>query len=162
MSGRSFPIVSGRRIVAIVALVLAAAYTLYAWRELGFGRWHRPGAAIFPIAVGIMIAIAAISVLLERKQTSDELHGAAFTLPGGTDLRRLGLVLGAFAIYFVAMELVGHLIASALFLFVAMATLSDKSKLRLAIYAVAIAVTFEVVFVRLLKVQMPYGLTRLF
>jgi hypothetical protein len=162
MAGRSFPIVGGRRIVALIALVLAAAYTFYAWRELGFGRWHRPGAAIFPIAVGIMIAIASIAILLERRETSDELHGVTFTLPGGADLGRLGFVLGAFAIYFVAMQFIGHLIASALFLFAAMAILSDRSRLRLAIYAVVIAVSFELFFVRLLQVQMPYGLARLF
>ena len=116
MSGRSYSIVAGRRIVAFVALAFAVAYTFYAWRELGFGRWHRPGAAIFPIAVGVIMAIAAIAVFLERKETSDEVHGARFALPEGTDLRRLAAVLGAFAVYFVAMEFIGHLIASALFL----------------------------------------------
>lgn len=162
MGGRSFPIVTGRRIAAGIALAIGAAYIFYAWRELDFGRWHRPGAAIFPVAVGVMIAIGSIAVLLERAQTSDEAHGATFTLPTGDDLRRLGAVLVVFAIYFLAMELIGNLIASALFLFAAMAILSDKSKLRLAIYAVVIAVAFELFFVRFLHVQMPYGLTRLF
>lgn len=162
MSGHSFSVVTGRRIVAMAALALSAAYTFHAWSELGFGRWHRPGAAIIPIAVGVMIAIASVAVLLERRQMSNDVHGATFTLPAGGDLRRLGFVLGAFAIYFVAMEFIGHLIASALFLFAAMAMLSDKSRLRLAIYAVAIAVSFELFFVRFLQVQMPYGLTRLF
>jgi hypothetical protein len=160
MSARTFSLRSGRRIAAVVALVLGAAYTFYAWRELGFGRWHRPGAAIFPVGVGVMIAIAAIAVLFERRDT--EVHGSSFTLPSGENLRRLVFVLGAFAIYFVAMDYIGHIIASALFMFVAMALLSDKARLRLAIYAATIAVAFEVVFVRLLQVQMPYGLTRLF
>ncbi len=162
MSGRSYSMVAGRRIVAFVALAFSVAYMVYAWRELGFGRWHRPGAAIFPVAVGVMIAIASIAVFLERKETSSAVHGARFALPEGADLRRLAAVLGAFAIYFVAMEFIGHLIASALFLFAAMTILSDKSKIRLAIYAAAIAVSFELLFVRFLQVQMPYGLTRLF
>jgi hypothetical protein len=71
-------------------------------------------------------------------------------------------VLVSFAVYFVAMDYIGHMIASALFLFVAMSLLSDKSRVRLAIYAAIIAVSFEVFFVRLLQVQMPYGLVRLF
>lgn len=162
MSARSFSVVSGRRVAAGVGLVLSVAYTFYAWRELGFGRWHRPGAAIFPIAVGLLIAIASVAVLLERRDTATETHSATFTLPGGDDLRRLVFVLGAFAAYFVAMEYMGHLFASALFLFVAMAVLSDRSKVRLAIYAAIIAVSFELFFVRFLQVQMPYGLTRLF
>lgn len=157
-----FSLVSGRRIAAAIALIVSAGYTFYAWSELGFGRWHRPGAAIFPIAVGILVAIAAIAVLLERPETSKAAHGDHFTLPAGADLRKLVAVLAAFAAYFVAMDTIGHMIASALFLFVAMALLSDKSRLRLAIYAAIIAVSFEVFFVRLLQVQMPYGWTRLF
>jgi hypothetical protein len=162
MSGRSFSLVSGRRVTALIGLALSAGYTFYAWQELGFGRVHRPGAAIFPLAVGAIIAVASIAILLERRDTANEIHGASFSLPGGEDLRRLAFVLGAFAIYFVAMEYIGHMIASALFLFVAMAVLSDKSRIRLATYAVVIAVLFELFFVRFLQVQMPYGLTRLF
>lgn len=160
--GRSLPLVTGRRIAGAVALVLSVAYTYYAWSELGFGRWHRPGAAIFPVAVGILVAIAALAVMLERPETSTTLHGDSFTLPTGENLRKLVFLLVAFAVYFVAMDYIGHMIASALFLFVAMSLLSDKSRIRLAIYAAIIAVSFEVFFVRLLQVQMPYGLVRLF
>ena len=103
------------------------------------GRWHKPGAAIFPIAVGLLLAISAISVLLERHGGADDPMPATFSLPAGADLRRLLLVLAAFAIYFVAMPLLGNLIASALFLLATMWLLSDdpdKSVLRLALYAV--------------------------
>lgn len=160
--GRSFSLVAGRRIAASIALILAVGYTFYAWQELGFGRWRAPGAAIFPIAVGIMIVIASIAILFERKDSSEGLLGATFQLPVGDDLTRLGGVLIAFAIYFVAMNFIGHLIASALFMFAAMVILSDKSKVRLAIYAVLLAVSFELLFVRFLQVQMPYGFVRLF
>ncbi len=55
------------------------------------------------------------------------------------------------------------MIASALFLLATMGMLSDdpgKSVLRLSLYAVAMAVSFEVFFVRLLKVQMPAGVLK--
>ena len=74
--------------------------------------------------------------------------------------RRLLLVLAAFAIYFLVMPVLGNMIASALFLLASMWLLSDdpnRSIVRLAIYAVAIAIIFEWFFVRLLKVQMPAG-----
>ena len=116
LGGRNFSVVTGRRITAVIALAVSAAYVIYAWRELDVGRWHGPGAAIFPIAVGVIIAIASFAVLLERAQTSNDVLGTTFTLPEGDDLRRLGAVLGAFAIYFVAMDYIGNLIASALFL----------------------------------------------
>jgi hypothetical protein len=121
------------------------------------------GLAIFPIAVGALLALSAISVLLEKHGGADDPIPANFSLPAGSDLRRLLLVLAAFAIYFLAMPLIGNMIASAMFLFASMWLLSDdpgKSAPRLAIYAVVIALSFEVFFVRLMKVQMPAGVFR--
>ena len=158
---RSFSLPPARRFIGLLALLLAAGYGVDGWQTLSVGRWHKPGAAIFPIAVGILLAISAISVLLEKHGGADDPMQARFSLPAGTDLRRLLLVLAAFAIYFLAMPLIGNMIASALFLLASMRLLSDdpkRSVLRLAIYAAVIALSFEVFFVRLLKVQMPGGL----
>jgi hypothetical protein len=107
--------------------------------------------------------VAAISVLLEKHGGADDPMPATFSLPAGDDLRRLLKVLAAFAIYFLAMPLLGNMIASALFLLASMWLLSDdpnRSLLRLAIYAIVIALSFEWFFVRLLKVQMPGGLLK--
>jgi hypothetical protein len=159
----SFGLPPARRIVGVLALLLAAIYAVDAWQTLSIGRWHKPGAAIFPIAVGLLLAISATSVLFERHGGAGDSMPARFSLPAGNDLKRLLLVMAAFAIYFLAMPLLGNMIASALFLLVTMWLLSDdpdKSLLRLAIYAVAIALSFEVFFVRLLKVQMPAGVFR--
>ena len=159
---RSFRLPPARRIVGVLALLLAAVYTMEAWQTLSMGRWHKPGAAIFPLAVGLLLAISAISVLSERRGGAEDPMPATFSLPDGSDLRRLLLVLGAFAIYFLAMP-VGNMVASALFLLATMWLLSDgpdKSIVRLTIYAVVSALAFELFFVRLLKVQMPAGLFR--
>jgi hypothetical protein len=159
---RSFSLVSARRITALLALLLSAFYVTNAWQTLSVGRWHKPGAAIFPIALGALLAISGLSVLFERRG-SDGAVPATFTLPAGSDLRRLLLLLAAFALYFLAMPVIGNMIASALFLFASMWLLSDdptRSLLRLAIYAIAIALCFEWFFVRLLKVQMPGGVFR--
>jgi len=156
-SARSFSLASARRTTALLVLVLSAFYATHTWQTLSIGRWHKPGAAIFPLALAVMLAISALSVLLERR--GDE----RFSLPAGADLRRLLLLLAAFALYFLVMPVIGNLPASALFLFAAMWLLSDdpgRSLLRLAVYAIGIAVTFEWFFVRLLQVQMPGGLFR--
>ena len=100
-------------------------YVTDAWQTLSMGRWHKPGAAIFPIAVGVLLAISAISVLLERQAAPTDPMPAAFSLPAGADLRRLLLLLAAFAIYFLAMPLIGNMVASALFLVASMWLLSD-------------------------------------
>jgi hypothetical protein len=157
---RSFALPPARRFTGLLALLLAAAYAVDAWQTLSFGRWHKPGAAIFPIAVAALLAISAISVLREKHGGADDPMPTTFALPDGADLRRLLCVLAAFAVYFMLMPVLGNMIASALFLLASMWLLSDdpdRSVVRLAIYAVAIALAFEVFFVRLLKVQMPAG-----
>ncbi len=159
---RSFSLGSVRRITALLALLLSAFYVTNAWQTLSVGRWHKPGAAIFPIALGALLAISGLSVLFERRG-SDGAMPATFTLPAGADLRRLLLLLAAFALYFLAMPVISNMVASALFLFASMWLLSDdpgRSPLRLAAYAIAIALCFEWFFVRLLKVQMPGGVFR--
>lgn len=158
---RSFSLLAARRIAALLALLLSAFYVTNAWQTLSVGRWHKPGAAIFPIALGALLAISELSVLFERR--GDGTMPATFTLPRGTDLGRLLLLLAAFALYFLVMPVIGNMVASALFLFAAMWLLSDdptRSPVRLAIYAIAIAVSFELFFVRLLQVQMPGGVFR--
>jgi hypothetical protein len=159
---RSFSLVSARRITALLALLLSAFYVTNAWQTLSVGRWHKPGAAIFPIALGALLAISGLSVLFERRG-SDGAMPATFTLPASSDLSRLLLLLAAFALYFLVMPVIGNMVASALFLFASMWLLSDdpgRSPLRLAAYAIAIALCFAWVFVRLLKVQMPGGVFR--
>jgi len=159
---RSFSLGAARRITALLALLLSAFYVTNAWQTLSVGRWHKPGAAIFPIALGALLAISGLSVLFERRG-SDGAMPATFTLPAGSDLRRLLLLLAAFALYFLMMPVIGNMVASALFLFASMWLLSDdpgRSLLRLAAYAIAIALCFEWFFVRLLKVQMPGGVFR--
>ena len=159
---RSFSLPKARRCAALLALLLAAVYVTNTWQALSFGRWHKPGAAIFPIAIGVLLAISAISVLLE-KHGADQSVPAAFSLPTGADLRRLLLLLAAFAIYFLVMPVIGNMVASALFLAASMWLLSDdpnRSLLRIAAYAIAIAISFEWFFVRLLQVQMPGGVFR--
>ena len=154
---RSFSLGSARRITALLALLLSVLYVTNAWQTLSVGRWHKPGAAIFPIALGALLAISGLSVLLERRGGGDGPMPAIFTLPAGSDLRRLLLLLAAFALYFLVMPVIGNMIASAMWL------LSDdpgRSLLRLAAYAIAIALCFEWFFVRLLKVQMPGGVFR--
>jgi putative tricarboxylic transport membrane protein len=159
---RNLPLPAARRYAALLALLLAAFYVTNAWQTLSFGRWHKPGAAIFPIAVGALLAISALAVMFER-HGGDKSEPVAFTLPAGADLRRLLLLLTAFALYFLVMPIIGNMVASALFLFASMWLLSDdsgRSLPRLAAYAIAIALSFEWFFVRLLKVQMPGGVFR--
>ena len=143
-AGRQLRLPPARRIVGVLALLLAAVYAVDAWQTLSIGRWHKPGAAIFPIArrpaAGDLGDLGAAGAA-RRRQRSD---AATFALPAGADLRRLLLVMAAFALYFVAMPLLGNMIASALFLLAsdvaALGRPRQIGRCGCALYAVVMAV----------------------
>ncbi len=93
------------RIVGVLALLLAAIYAVDAWQTLSMGRWHKPGAAIFPIAVGLLLAISAIAVLLERHGSAEDLGRRHFHCRRARIFGRLLSAMAAFAVYFLAMPL---------------------------------------------------------
>jgi hypothetical protein len=77
----SFRLPPARRLVGVLALLLSAGYAVDAWQTLSMGRWHKPGAAIFPLAVGALLAISGVLVLLERHGGASDPTPATFSLP---------------------------------------------------------------------------------
>ena len=138
-------------------LVLSAGY-LAASMKLPFGELARPGASIFPIMVGIMLAFASLSTLWEgwRTPVAEQVE-----LPAGQDRLRLLVLVGALFVYILALPWFGQIIASSLFLILLMRVLSDVGWPRVIAYALIISGTLYLVFVRLLNVPMPRGIVEL-
>ena len=118
-----------------------------AWQTLSMGRWHKPGAAIFPIALGLLLAISAcrccwngMAAPTIRCRRHSRCRPAPIWPAADGAGRVRALLPGDAAL--------GNMIASALFLLATMWLLSDdpgRSLLRLAIYAVVMALMFECV-----------------
>lgn len=135
-------------------LVLSAGY-LGLSVQLPFGELARPGASLFPIMVGALLAVASLSTLWEGWRTAS---AEQVELPAGRDARRLLVLVGALFVYIVALPWLGQVIASSLFLVLLMRVLSDTSWIRVIAYALIISGTLYAVFVRMLSVPMPRGL----
>jgi hypothetical protein len=135
-------------------LVLSAGY-LGMSVQLPFGELARPGASLFPIMVGAILALASLATLWEgwRTMVSEQVE-----FPAGQDAVRLSVLVGALFVYILALPWLGQIIASSLFLVLLMRVLSDIGWPRVIVYALIIAGTLYVVFVRLLNVPMPRGL----
>ncbi len=127
-----------RRIAALLALLLSAVYVTNTWQTLSAramaqaGRGDLSDRASAP--AGDLGAIGAARTARRRTARA----GVPSRCRAGADLRRLLLLLAAFALYFLVMPIIGNMVASALFLFAAMWLLSDdpaRSLVRLAIYA---------------------------
>ncbi len=135
-------------------LVLSAGY-LGMSLQLPFGNLARPGASLFPIAVGIILAFASLSTLWEgwRTPVAEQVE-----FPAGEDALRLLVLVGALFVYILALPWLGQLVASTLFLIMLMRVLSDAGWPRVIAYALAVSCILYVVLVRLLNVPMPRGI----
>lgn len=134
-------------------LFLSAGY-LGAALQLPLGELARPGAGIFPILVGVLLAFASLSTVWEGWRTSTAEHAE---FPAGHDGLRLLVLIGSLLVYIVALPWIGQILASTLFLILLMRVLSEISWPRVIIYSLAISGTLYAVFVGLLNVPMPRG-----
>lgn len=149
---------SGYVAIGGLGLLLSVGYLWMAFR-LPFGELDRPGAAIFPVLVGAIVAIASVAAMWEgwRMDPADRVE-----LPGGAALVRLVGFLGALLGYIVLLPWLGHLVASIAFCIAVMYVLTrDEPGIgwsRMIVAALLMSGSIYVVFVHLLKVPMPRGL----
>ena len=123
--------------------------------RLPFGEPDQPGAAVFPLVVGILVLLASLSVLKEGWTLPPD---ATVDMPTGADrarvLRLFGLILG----YVVLLPWLGQVVGSLVFCLLLIRLLSATGWVRAALQATAISIAIYCVFVLLLQVQMPRGI----
>lgn len=140
-------------LVGLVGLALAAAYLVMAF-DLPFGRMDQPGAAIFPIIVGITLVLAAISTVVEGMRAGDE---EEYALPAAAGRGRVALLVALLIGYVLALPLLGQFVAGAVFIAVLMRSLSNLGWPRILLYSLVMAAALHFVFVTFLKVPLPTG-----
>ncbi len=144
----------GRVVAGAVGILLSIGYTVQA-TQLPLGTRSEPGAAVFPLIVGVSFAIVSLLTILEAWRT--EAVTGSIELPSGKDRRRPVLLLALFFSYAVALPFLGQLLASTLFVATLLRLLSDLSWPRIVLYTVAISSLTYWLFVMLLRVPMPGG-----
>jgi len=132
-------------------LLLAAGYLGMSF-QLPFGQLDQPGAAVFPIVVGVTLIVASLTTLWEGWQMD---RAVQVELPAGADRKRLFGLLGLLLGYFLVLPWVGQFIGSTLFCILLMRVLSDLGWARIVAYSLLLAIALHVAFVILLKVPMP-------
>lgn len=139
--------------VGALGLVLSAGY-LALGAKMPFGQMDQPGAAVFPMVVGVILLFSSAAALLEGWRMDPAL---TVEWPAGADGRRVlraaALLLG----YFLLLPWIGQLLASFLFFVLAVRLLSDYSWTRVVVSSALLAGALYLVFVRLLQVPLPAG-----
>jgi hypothetical protein len=119
------------------------------------GRIRQPGAGVFPVISGFLLLLGSVSALWEGLKTRKT---ESVELPAGSDLRRLLVLLGGILGYLVLLPILGQLISSTIFCFVLIRVLSSLSIWRVALYALVMAGSAYLLFVRFLMLPMPVGI----
>jgi putative tricarboxylic transport membrane protein len=140
--------------VGSAALALSAGYLLLSL-ALPFGDMEQPGAAVFPLAVAALMAVASLATLHEGWRMAGTVRIA---LPAGPDRQRVLVMLVLLLGYVLLLPFLGQLASSALFFMFALRLLSQYAWPRVAVYALCMAVVLHGVFVLALKVPMPKGM----
>jgi putative tricarboxylic transport membrane protein len=145
---------SNRVLLAVAGYLSAAgiAFLLWETRELPANVYGSPGPGVWPrIVFGLMLAVALILGYTSLR-SSDETP----VFERGTQLAA-GL-MGLAILYLVAIEPVGFLLTTALFLFASMWMLGMRSWRMLAGVSILFPVIVYVVFVKLANTEFPPGL----
>jgi putative tricarboxylic transport membrane protein len=135
--------------------LLAAVVYLGLAVRMPFGEMDQPGAAVFPIVVGVILALASLATLREGWQMN---RNAQIDLPAGVGLGRLAGLIGLLLGYVVVLPWLGQIVSSMVFCAVLMRVLSGLGWTRIVVYSAIIAIGLYALFVRLLQVPMPLGM----
>jgi putative tricarboxylic transport membrane protein len=140
-------------VVGGLVMLVSLGYLFMSF-QLPFGERDQPGAAVFPVAVGVIFVLGGLATLYEAWRMDPAVH---IELPAGKDRRRLLGLVGLLLSYLVVLPWLGQAVSSALFFIFLMRLLSSYSWARVVVYSMAMAIALDAVFVYLLKVPMPSG-----
>jgi len=125
--------------------------------QLPWGTWAEPGPGLFPLAVSILLCLAGIVKVLQKKGREEGSGGEGWRkIVSGflTPLKILGTTLA----FIVVLERLGYLLATPLFMFVLFLWVC-RYRLRIAMgLAIAMGVGSWYFFEKILAVQLPQGL----
>ena len=135
-------------------LVLAVGYLWMAFK-LPFGTLDQPGAALFPVVVGIVWAAASLITLREGWKMN---RAEQIEMPAGPDRKRLLGTIGLLLGYFLLLPVLGQIVTSTLFCTLLFRVLSKISWTRVIVYSLLMSAALNVVFIFTFKIPMPRGL----
>jgi hypothetical protein len=140
--------------VAAVALILFAAWFVAIGRR--FPYWHPdtgPGSGFLPVWLGLALGVLAALLFLNAGGATPDGTWA----PDRVALRRLALILGASVVFVAAMDAVGMIVGTALFLVFVLRVVERYRWTTVVGVAVAAAAANYLVFTHWLRVPFPTG-----
>lgn len=122
------------------------------------------GPRVFPIVIGVMLALASLALLLKglREAPSDEDGGPAEPVEEEDDTlvqspTRLGVIIALLFGYILLFVPLGYIISTVLFVLAITMYLDSRHWIRNLVYAIVFPLAVYFVFTELLQVTLPAG-----
>lgn len=141
-------------VLGSIGLFLAVGY-LWMSFQLPFGKMDQPGAALFPVIVGVVLAAASLITMWEGWKMN---RAEQIELPAGSGRKRLLSTIGLLLGYFLILPLLGQIITSTVFCMLLFRVLSKISWSRVVVYSLAMSIALNIVFIFTFKIPMPRGM----
>jgi putative tricarboxylic transport membrane protein len=136
---------AGALIALVGVIALVGAWPLELWSDFG------PGPGFLPAALGAALAIMGPAVALASLRTRET------SRPSVSSLRKPLVVTGVMAAYLALLNVLGFVVATALFLFTLMRWVEARGTGQAAVLAVCIAVGLHLLFAVVLETPLPSG-----
>ena len=144
--------------VGTVLSILSVAIYLFAGTYKGSGV-STYGPNVFPQFLAVMLFITSILLIVNAVKGKSQTDLEGINFPG---LIRTGITVGISIIYLVAMQFLGFLISTLIFLLVMIRYLGQKNKLTLIISSVSVSIIVYAIFKDFLKIPLPTGFLSFF
>lgn len=149
----------GRVVVGLVGLGLAASYLVWTLIRLPLGQRAEPGAAVFPLVAGVLLALASVALLAEARRESPPHQGADATRMSPSDRRRWRVTAASLVAYPLLLPHLGYLPTTLLVCLVVLRGLAHDrwGWDRVGLAAAALTILVWGLFVGVLGVPLPTG-----
>lgn len=149
----------GRFVIGLVGAAVSIHYLQIAW-DYGFGTRARPGPGLFPVAVGVGLLLTSLGVCIEAvAANARSAIAGTFDLPRGATLLKVVGVLAAIGAYTLLLVPLGSYVAAIILAVVISVCVTDRSWVRAGSYGAVVAIVVTAMFVELLGVRLPPGVT---
>lgn len=147
----------GQRLASLVWMGVGIGIA-YSAHNLGVGSLNNPGPGLFPFVIGLSMAALSLSVAITTMRSAPVARSTASK--GGAPVAGIFpviAVVAALVFYVLALERLGFLLCTLLFLSVLFAVLGRKNIFVAVGAGAAITCGSYVVFAKLLKINLPIG-----
>jgi putative tricarboxylic transport membrane protein len=126
---------------------------------LQLGTLRNPGAGLMPFLLGILLSLCSVPILIDSLLTiRNKAKQGDESIWSGVEFKRLILVIISLICYAMILEKVGFVIATFLLLIILFKVIGSRKWLFTLMASATVVFLSYLLFVTLLKVEMPWGI----